>query len=442
MTERTGNTLEIPIRIDANRTGTYFTVPFQVPADVERLTVEYRYPRFEFEPGSAANGTFEFRTERNIIDLGLIGPDGRQLGASGSDKNAFSISETESTPGYCRAAIVPGEYRILVGAYRVQPEGVDVLYTVRFDLKSRRLFLGDLHVHTLASDGVHTAAELALKAERNGLDFVAITDHNQTVGRSELTAFETDGVTLLPGVEWTNFAGHANFLGAERDFEIGFAVNTEAEVRERFRAAKAAGLLIGINHPFDENVPFKFDLSALPYDYLEVWNGPMRTANQRAIALWHQLLCAGERIPAWGGSDYHRDTIFRFLGGPTVGVYAESRGRQDLLTAIRNGAGFITFEPSGPTVDFSVGDARIGGCAVSDGNLTVRLSLERLRAGDIVRIVTATETIDALVADNDGSARLDFPLETSGFVRVETLRSLVPGLPPLPVLISNPIWVV
>lgn len=44
MTERTGNTLEIPIRIDANRTGTYFTVPFQVPADVERLTVEYRYP--------------------------------------------------------------------------------------------------------------------------------------------------------------------------------------------------------------------------------------------------------------------------------------------------------------------------------------------------------------------------------------------------------------
>ena len=77
---------------------------------------------------------------RNIIDIGLIGPDGRQRGASGSDKASFSISETEATPGYRACALVPGEWRVLIGAYRVQPKGVDVTYTIRFEFKKRRPF--------------------------------------------------------------------------------------------------------------------------------------------------------------------------------------------------------------------------------------------------------------------------------------------------------------
>ena len=153
------NRMEIPLRIDPERAGTYFTLPFQVPDEVERMTIEYRYPRHVFETRTIPNGAFVSRTERNIIDIGLIGPDGRQRGASGSDKASFSISETEATPGYRACALVPGEWRVLVGAYRVQPEGVDVTYTIRFEFKKRRLFLGDLHAHTLASDGVHTAAE-------------------------------------------------------------------------------------------------------------------------------------------------------------------------------------------------------------------------------------------------------------------------------------------
>ena len=276
------NRMEIPLRIDPERAGTYFTLPFQVPDEVERMTIEYRYPRYDSETQPLPNGAFVSRAERNIIDIGLIGPDGRQRGASGSDKASFSISETEATPGYRACALVPGEWRVLVGAYRVQPKGVDVTYTIRFEFKKRRLFLGDLHAHTLASDGVHTAAELAIKAKRAGLDFVAITDHNQTVGRDELAAVGASGVTLIPGVEWTHYAGHANFLGTERDFEIGFAVNDKDEIQARFRAAKDAGLTVGINHPFDEGVPFQLDQNALPYDYLEVWNGPMRTSNLRA----------------------------------------------------------------------------------------------------------------------------------------------------------------
>jgi len=73
-----------------------------------------------------------------------------------------------------------------VGAYKVAPEGVTVSYELAFTLKHRRLLKGDLHVHTLASDGVLTAEELAWRALRHGLDFLAITDHNQMVSADAL----------------------------------------------------------------------------------------------------------------------------------------------------------------------------------------------------------------------------------------------------------------
>jgi predicted metal-dependent phosphoesterase TrpH len=55
---------------------------------------------------------------------------------------------------------------------------VTILYELSFVQKHLRLFKGDLHTHTLASDGVLTAEELAQFARRQGLDFLAITDHN------------------------------------------------------------------------------------------------------------------------------------------------------------------------------------------------------------------------------------------------------------------------
>ena len=49
-----------------------------------------------------------------------------------------------------------------------------------------RLLKGDLHTHTLASDGVLTAKELGWRAVRHGLDYVAITDHNTVEGNVRL----------------------------------------------------------------------------------------------------------------------------------------------------------------------------------------------------------------------------------------------------------------
>jgi hypothetical protein len=426
------------IHIDPSRQGSYFTVPFEVPENIACLTLQYQYARRPEEERGLPNGVFTARPEMNIIDLGLIAPDGRQVGASGSDKTEIHISETEATPGYTPCRIVPGEWQILVGAYHVQPEGVNVNYEITLDHKARRLFKGDLHTHTRASDGVHTLEELAWKARRNGLDFVAITDHNQFAVSDALP--HPEDLTLIPGVEWTHYQGHANFLGVDRPYDGSFATNTFEETREKFTSARQRGALITINHPFDENCGFHFDLHALPFDCIEVWNGPMREYNLKAVGYWQSLLCAGQKIPICGGSDYHRDTPFIFLGGPTMGLYAGSRGTSDLLTALRNGNGFITFAPNGPTLEISAGEAILGDSVRWDKIKELNIHADGLLAGDVLRLVTASSSEVLFQAPCDGNVDLRYSMDAPGFARVEILRVFIPGLPMLPALLSNPIY--
>ena len=132
-----------------------------MPPEIESFSLTYRYERHHEDETGVELGTFTSRQEINIIDLGLIAPDGTQVGVSGSDKTEIQVSETDATPGYQPCPLVPGEWEILVGAYKVAPAGVTVIYELTFTPKHLRLFKGDLHTHTLASDGVLTAEELA-----------------------------------------------------------------------------------------------------------------------------------------------------------------------------------------------------------------------------------------------------------------------------------------
>lgn len=426
------------IHIDPTQQGSYFTVPFEVPEAIERLSLNYHYPRRPEMDHELPNGRYAACDELNIIDLGLIAPDGRQVGASGSDKLALTVSETDATPGYLPGPIVPGTWQILVGAYKVEPDGVDVEYEITLDHKDRRLFKGDLHAHTLASDGVHTLEELAWKAKRNGLDFVAVTDHNQFAPAAAMPRVE--GVTMIPGVEWTHYQGHANFLGIDQPYDGSFFTNTFEETLAKFESARQRGATITINHPLDDNCGFHFDMTRLPFDCLEVWNGPMREYNLKAVGLWQQLLSAGRKIPICGGSDYHRDTPFIFLGGPTMGLYAGSRGASDLLAALRAGNGYITFAPNGPTVELTAGDAILGESVHWAEVRELRIHADGLLKGDVLRVVTGASSDVLLQAPADGSASLIYPMAAPGFARVEILRTFIPGVPMLPALLSNPIY--
>ncbi|AUS81546.1 PHP domain-containing protein [Actinoalloteichus sp. AHMU CJ021] len=59
----------------------------------------------------------------------------------------------------------------------------------------------DLHTHSTASDGSDSPEELVAAAARAGLDVVALTDHDTTVGWAPATAALPPGLRLVPGAE-------------------------------------------------------------------------------------------------------------------------------------------------------------------------------------------------------------------------------------------------
>jgi hypothetical protein len=165
-----------------------------------------------------------------------------------------------------------------------------------------------------------TADELAQHAKRNGLDYLAITDHNQPVSSDSL--LEHAHLTLIPGIEWTHYRGHANFLGVDQPYDEPFAPASRGNTSPL--RPFGGGAFICINHPCDPVCPFLFDIASIPFDCLEVWNGPMRGSNLQAIGLWHSMLMAGKKVAICGGSDYHRDSLLLFAGGPATCVYSMS----------------------------------------------------------------------------------------------------------------------
>ena len=430
------NPLIIQYFVTHEQEGTYFTLPFTMPPDTESFSLAYRYERHH-KSAPGADG-FISRREVNIIDLGLIAPDGRQVGASGSDKAQIQVSETDATPGYRPSRLLPGEWQIILGAYKVAPQGVTVTYELTFTPKRLRLFKGDLHIHTLASDGVLSLEELAQRARRHGLDFLAITDHNQMVAADSLPRLP--GLTLIPGVEWTHFKGHATFLGVDKPYDEPFFANRAEEIRARFHSARARGALITICHPFDELCPFQFDMNSLPYDCLEIWNGPMRMSNLQALGFWHHSLAAGRKIPISGGSDYHRDHLFIIPGGPTTCVHAMSASPADILAAQRQGHAYMTFAPNGTALEMTAGDALPGDSVPFPKVKEIQITVRGLLAGDVLQVTTAGGSTPLLKADTDGKFQGAYRMEAAGFARVEVLRSFAAGLSLLPTLISNPIY--
>jgi hypothetical protein len=431
--------LTIPLFIGHERQGTYFTLPFTMPPDTEVFSLSYDYERRHESEISLEQAKFTTRQEINIIDLGLIAPDGSQVGVSGSDKTEIFVSETRATPGYRPWPLSPGPgWQIIVGAYKVAPAGVSVRYELSFTPKHRRLLKGDLHAHTVASDGVLTVEELARHALKHGLDFLAVTDHNLVAVQDSLP--QLPGLTLIPGVEWTHYQGHANFLGVDRPYDEPFFTNTPQEMQARFVTAHQRGALITIGHPFEPGMGFLFDLQSVPFDCIEIWNGPMRESNLKTVGFWHGLLAAGKKVPICGGSDYHRDSPFQILGGPATCVYAMSPSPADILGALRRGHAYITFAPNGPLLEMAAGEAMMGDSVPFSKVKQLQITARGLLAGDVLQVVTSGERAVVFKAETDGNWEGTYSLAGPGFAYVMILRSFIPGLPLLPALISNPIY--
>jgi len=96
------------------------------------------------------------------------------------------------------------------------------------------LIKADFHLHTTASDGVHTSQELVRMAAKQGLNLIAVTDHDSVEG---LLAAQEEGkklgVRVLSGVE----------LGctAHREVHVlGYGFDPQDETFRRFCQSRVA----------------------------------------------------------------------------------------------------------------------------------------------------------------------------------------------------------
>lgn len=354
------------ITVTKDKEGTYYAVPFSVPEGVVKVTVSYDYYR-------PTKGVLSDLKPTNCIDFGLQDEKGRFLGWSGSAHSSVSVGEYSSTNGYLCEKINAGEWSVLVGAYHVLPEGVEVTYTVDFEYAGEKLLFGDLHIHSDASDGRYDAFEIAKMAKNKGLDFVALANHNNYSVNFSLP--QVNNLTFIPAVEWTHYKGHMNFFGVKSPFENSFIANTEEEMKDLIENAKKRGAVISVNHPKCRICPYVWE-NEDSFELMEIWNGPMRPTNKRGIEYWTSLLSKGRKIPIVGGSDYHSPNGVSKIGEPVTAVYSHSPSAEDILDAVRKGHAFVSCKKNGPKILLKYGNAKMGDTAKYDAKTPLEIQVQ------------------------------------------------------------------
>lgn len=300
----------------------------------DRADSVWHYQPFDVAPGCPGlRIELSYDRAAGVLDLGLIDPGGWR-GWSGGAREQVLVGPTSATPGYLNRGVPPGQWQVVIGLHRLTPAGLAYEVAVTAEavavappapvaMPARRprrslpsvdgmtWLAGDLHAHTLHSDGALTIDELAALGAGNGLDFLAVTDHN-TVSHHEFLAAASArfGIELLPGQELTTADGHANAFG-----DIGWIDFRQPAATWVSEVAKRGGLM-SINHPSRGDCAWRHAL-AVPAALAEVWHSSWFDRRDGGPLAW--WLAAGYPTPV-GGSDWHRPGNDAAPGTPTTWV--------------------------------------------------------------------------------------------------------------------------
>lgn len=249
---------------------------------------------------------------------------------------------------------------------------------------------GDLHTHSVYSDGAYSVAEKVARAERARLDFMMLTDHHTAAQNHEITGAEP--VLLVPGLEFGGERyGHSNLTGSMQPspFPDGYRPSSAQEMRTAMGYAVENGLFVSINHPFDERGlcwEYGYDL---PFHAIELWNGPWRCINAYALDWWTNQLRQGARLPIVGGSDIHKDTWWMYHGTPTTVAGCRAHTVSGIVEALKAGRCYITEAPDSAALEMHCGGAQLGEQATAADGRDVEITLTGLVPGDRLELVTA-----------------------------------------------------
>lgn len=337
---------------------------------------------------------------------------------------------------------------------------------------------GDLHMHTTYSDGYDDPATVIALAEYledetfveahpeyrgNGLDFIAITDHNNVDVISD-PARTSDRLVLIGGQE-LSAVSHGNCFGirtvVERDPD-GNGITVE-DIQAAVQAVHAQGGVFSFNHPLYEGLPFPWDIRE--HDAMEVWNSgwalasptftveemaeweaahgpasPMfrravqdqgRGASRQALTLYEAFLARGVHVALLGGSDRH--TLMP-VGFPTTWVRVQTVDEAGVVDGIRKRHTFVSRTPASTQVlllvemngqTWEMGDQIPVPAAGAEVTVTIRVGRGH---GGRVQLIAGQRvpTDEALETAPLGSAVLEETVVGDAF-EVQTTVAVSPG---------------
>jgi hypothetical protein len=337
----------------------------------DRFASAWHYLPVEVSPGTCGLRV-ELSYDRSwgaVLDLGCLGANGFR-GWSGGARTSFVITPESATPGYQPGELEPGLWQVMIGVHRIPAAGVAYRLTAESTSRAgrllpaappapppaparrpprdlparsgRRWLAGDLHAHTVHSDGALTVSELAALAVRRGLDYLAVTDHNTVSHQRELPgAAKRYGIVLLPGQEITTDGGHAGALG-----EVGW-IDFRGEADEWLDSTEREGGLLSVNHPIAGPVSWTHPMRRRP-PLVEVWHWSWLDLRWTTPLAWWLAWDPGT-VPV-GGSDWHREGSDAPLGQPTTWVESTAGEAAAVLDGLRAGRVAISADRDGPVL--------------------------------------------------------------------------------------------
>jgi predicted metal-dependent phosphoesterase TrpH len=190
---------------------------------------------------------------------------------------------------------------------------------------------GDFHVHAFPGDGALAPWTLRDAAAREGLDVLALTNHNRTFTSrfAQWMAARSNGPIIVAGQEITNPSYHLIAVGIEH------TVNADQPAKGAIADVHAQGGVAIAAHPTQKFHGYDDDATVATLDGTEAAHPSDDVSGQHEFAaFFDRARRLKPTIAAIGSSDFH---VAPQLAGCRTFVFAREASAAGVIEAIRNG---------------------------------------------------------------------------------------------------------
>jgi hypothetical protein len=241
---------------------------------------------------------------------------------------------------------------------------------------TKRWYKGNLHTHTLNSDGDSTPHEVATWYREHGYQFLILSDHNYLTDVTGLNSIHAarDKFLLIPGEEVTDRFEtkpiHVNAYNLASLVTPQHGDSVVSTIQNNVNAIRSVRALPSLNHPnFGWAVTIEDMLKLKGLGLFEVYNGHPQVNNAGGGGapsleeMWDAALTAGQRLYGIAVDDAHTFKIFgKGYSNPGQGwvqVRADSLSSASIAAALEKGEFYATTGVTLSSVEVSTSEYRI-----------------------------------------------------------------------------------